>query len=143
TSDVDNFLVKDDEGITEESEAKEVEYSNLEIVERFDIENIVYLNDEIFQDSEYDTDSKELQNTDDDDESMVGNKVGQGIFDFDSTDLAADLIREWGYDNEDNGLSRTDQCINNNSNTVDEEDASKNLSVENDSINLESLLIAL
>ncbi|CAG8846991.1 10204_t:CDS:2, partial [Racocetra persica] len=73
------FLVEDDEGITEESEAEEVKYSNLEIVERFDIENIVYLSDEIFQD-------------------------GQGIFDFDFMDLAADLIREWGYDNEDNGL---------------------------------------
>ncbi|CAG8847447.1 22540_t:CDS:2, partial [Racocetra persica] len=103
-----------DEGITEESEAEEVKYSNLEIVEHFDIENIVYLSDEIFQDGEYDTDN-----------------------------LAADLIREWGYDNEDNGLSRTDQYINNNSNTVDEEDASENLSVKNDSINLEPLPIAL
>ncbi|CAG8802847.1 21487_t:CDS:1, partial [Racocetra persica] len=45
-----------DEGITEESEAEEVEYSNLEIVERFDIENIVYLSDKIFQDGEYDID---------------------------------------------------------------------------------------
>ncbi|CAG8634540.1 1923_t:CDS:1, partial [Scutellospora calospora] len=74
------FLVKD-EDITKDSEIKEIEYDNLEIVEQFDIENIVCLSNEIVQDRASDTNIEELQNVDDEfdnnDESVVSNKIGQ------------------------------------------------------------------
>ncbi|CAG8818181.1 14812_t:CDS:2, partial [Gigaspora margarita] len=72
------------------------EYNNLEIVERFDIENIVCLKDEIFQDNESDSDHEESSYdspNESDNESIVSNKTGQGVFDFDPMDLAA---QRWG-----------------------------------------------
>ncbi|CAG8447646.1 9272_t:CDS:2 [Scutellospora calospora] len=74
------FLVEDDEGIiedediTDDLEEDAIEYDS-EIIEYFDIENIVFLRDEIFQDSESDADR-------------------QSEFDFDPTDLAADFMKE-------------------------------------------------
>lgn len=88
------FLAEDDESITKDSEIEEAEYNNLEIVEHFDIETIVFLSDEIFQDGEFDTDSEEPQDIDEefgessDNESVVSNKVGQGVFNFDPVTIA-------------------------------------------------------
>ncbi|CAG8504545.1 10105_t:CDS:2 [Gigaspora rosea] len=76
------FLAEDNESIIKDSEIEKAEYNNLEIVKHFDIENIVFLSDEIFQVGEFDTDSEEPQNIDDefgksnDNESVVSNKVG-------------------------------------------------------------------
>ncbi|CAG8693035.1 12410_t:CDS:2 [Gigaspora margarita] len=98
------FLAEDDESITEDSKIEEAEYNNLEIVEHFDVENIVFLSDEIFQDGEFDTNSEELQDIDDefgessDNESVVSNKVGRGVFNFNPTNLAAELMREWHHE---------------------------------------------
>ncbi|CAG8630751.1 4032_t:CDS:2, partial [Scutellospora calospora] len=116
------FLVEDDsEDIIEDSEIEEADY-NLEIIERFDIENIVFLNDKMFQDGESDANR-------------------QGIYDFDPTDLVANLIEEWSYENNNNSL---DKYVNSDSNAVDEEDISENLdNIENENENSESLLIAL
>ncbi|CAG8457809.1 42767_t:CDS:2 [Gigaspora margarita] len=87
------FLVKDDKSVTEDSEnfedseiseIEEVEYNNLEIVEHFNIENIVCLNDEIFQDNESDSDSEELpddtanESDESDNDLVVSDKMGQG-----------------------------------------------------------------
>ncbi|CAG8846362.1 17891_t:CDS:1, partial [Racocetra persica] len=54
------FLVENDGSIAEDSEIEVTEY-NSEVIERFDIENIVFLNDEMFQDGGSDTDNEELQ----------------------------------------------------------------------------------
>lgn len=150
------FLVKDDENVTEysedsevseDSEIEEIEYNNLEIVERFDIENIVCLKDEIFQDNESDTDHEESSDdspNESDNESIVSNETGEGVFDFDPTDLAADLMKEWSYENDDNNLDRTDECVYNDPNTIDNEDIGENSSaIENNNENSESLPIAL
>ncbi|CAG8469539.1 14924_t:CDS:2 [Gigaspora margarita] len=48
------------------------------IVEYFDIENIVCLNDEIFQDGGSDSDNEEFQDYNDE----LASKTGQGVFDF-------------------------------------------------------------
>ncbi|CAG8645670.1 23444_t:CDS:2 [Cetraspora pellucida] len=129
---------------------RETEYNNLEIVKRFDIENIVCLRDEIFQDNEFDTDSEEspdgsTNNSDNsDNESVVSNKTGQGVFDFDPMNLATDLMQEWSYENDNNSLDRADNCANNNPNAIDKEDVNENSStVDNDNENSESLPIAL
>ncbi|CAG8820670.1 26947_t:CDS:1 [Gigaspora margarita] len=93
----DEGIIEDDEGITNDSEEEVVEY-DLEIIERFDIENIVILKDKIFQDGESDTDSEELQsdrsNEFNENKIVVNNKIGQGVFDFDPADLVADFIKE-------------------------------------------------
>lgn len=133
------FLVEDDEGIiedediTDDPEEDAIEYDS-EIIERFDIENIVFLRDEMFQDGESDADSEESQSDRSDefneDEMDVNNKIGQGEFDFDPTDLAADFMKEW-----------SDEIVDN---TIGEEDIGDySIIVENDNENLESLPIAL
>lgn len=138
------FLVEDNESITEDFEEEVTEYDS-EIIERFDIENIVFLRDEMFQDNESDTDSEEqrddiaYESDEINDEMVVSNNIGQGIFDFDPTDLAADLMKEWNYEN-DNNLNSEDKYIDD---TVDK-DISENLStIENNNENSESLPIAL
>ncbi|CAG8830446.1 16962_t:CDS:1, partial [Cetraspora pellucida] len=50
------FLIEDNERIIEDFEVEELELNNLEIIEQFDIKNIVCLNNEIFQDNESDVD---------------------------------------------------------------------------------------
>ena len=97
-----------------------------------------------------DTDSEELRDDSADefdelydDESVVSNKIGQGVFDFNPMDLAADLTKEWSYENDNNNLNRADKCVDNDSNIVDE-DISENLStIENCNENSVSLPIAL
>ena len=60
----------------------------------------------------------------------VNNKIGQGEFDFDPTDLAADFMKE-----------QSDEIVDN---TIGEEDISDNsIIVENDNENSESLPIVL
>ncbi|CAG8551708.1 25413_t:CDS:1, partial [Gigaspora rosea] len=69
------------------------------IIEHFDIENIVFLRDKMFQNGEFNTDSEELQSdnaNEFDNNKLVGDKeIGQGVFKFDPTDLAADLMQEY------------------------------------------------
>ncbi|CAG8717872.1 22475_t:CDS:2 [Gigaspora margarita] len=90
------FLVEDDKRIIEDPKVEEAEY-DLEIIVHFDIENIVCLNDEIFQDSESNSDSEEFQDYDADEfneldyNELISNKTGQGVFDFDPAELAANL----------------------------------------------------
>ena len=149
------FLVEDNERIIEDFEVEEAE-CNLEIIERFDIENIVCLNDEVFRDGESDSDNEEFQDYEDefdefDYDELSGNKMGQGVFDFDPTELAANLVREWDYENNDLNIDNIDSTntINNiDSNTIDENNASDNISrdssiIENENEALESLPIAL
>ncbi|CAG8829627.1 12666_t:CDS:1, partial [Gigaspora rosea] len=94
----DEGIIEDEEDITDDPEEDMVEYDS-EIIEQFDIENIVFLRDEMFQDSESDADSEESQSDRSDefneDEIDINNKIEQGEFDFDPTDLAADFIKEW------------------------------------------------
>ncbi|CAG8708316.1 5585_t:CDS:2, partial [Gigaspora rosea] len=115
------FLVEDDEGIiedeediTDDPEEDVVEYDS-EIIEHFDIENIVFLRDEMFQDSESDIDSEESQSDRSDefneDEMDVNNKIGQGEFDFDPTDLAADFMKEWSDERVDNTIGTPIQLL--------------------------------
>ncbi|CAG8476722.1 29486_t:CDS:2 [Gigaspora margarita] len=106
------FVVKEDESITKDFEIEEAECDNLEIIEQFDIENIVCLRDEIFHDGESDTDNEGSYDVDpdefdqfNDDELVVSNKIGQGVFDFDPADLAADLMKEWSYEDDNYSLS--------------------------------------
>ncbi|CAG8827484.1 30438_t:CDS:2, partial [Gigaspora margarita] len=105
------FVIEEDESITEDFEIEEAECDNLEIIERFDIENIVCLKDEIFQDGESDTDSEGSYDVDpnefdqfNNDKLVVSNKIGQGVFDFDPADLAADLMKEWSYEDDNYSL---------------------------------------
>ncbi|CAG8529696.1 7645_t:CDS:2 [Scutellospora calospora] len=77
------FLVEDNERIIEDFEVEEAEY-NLEIIEHFDIENIVFLNDEVFRDSESDSDNEEFQDYEDEFEKLnydklTGNKTEQDL----------------------------------------------------------------
>ena len=75
-----------------------------------------------------------------DNNKLVGDKeIGQGVFEFDPTDLAADLMQEWSYENDNSEEKYVD-----NSNTVDKDNVGENLStLENDNENSEPLPIAL
>ncbi|CAG8717894.1 9647_t:CDS:2, partial [Cetraspora pellucida] len=127
-----DILIEDNERIIENFEIEEVEYGES------DSDN------EVFQD--YKDEFDEL-----DYDELSGNKMGQGVFDFDPTELAANLVREWDYENNDLNIDNIDSTntINNiESNTIDKNNASDNISrdssiIENKNEALESLPIVL
>ncbi|CAG8788168.1 17244_t:CDS:2, partial [Cetraspora pellucida] len=132
------FLVANDKSIAKDSE--------IEVIKHFDIENIVFLNDEMFQDGGSDIDNKELQSDSNDeldecnDEDFDVSKIGQDSY---------ENIDECSYENNDNNLNRIDKCVDSDLDISDldiesEKDNSENsIIIENDNKNLESLPIAI
>ncbi|CAG8762874.1 9738_t:CDS:2 [Gigaspora margarita] len=93
-----DYLYNKFKSVNSEGSKIEATKYNSNIIEHFDVKNIVFLKDEIFQDSESDTNSEELQSDNADEfenNKYVGNKeIEQSIFEFDSTNLAIDLMQE-------------------------------------------------
>ena len=136
------FLAEDDDEIAEDSDIEEEESEyNFNVIERFDLDNIVFLNDEIFQDNESDENSQIDDEFDEieHDELTSSDVEGRGVYEFDSSKLAADLVRGWGHED----YESVNDSLNSIENEVSENISENVNNIEGEDSVLETLPIAL
>ncbi|CAG8464086.1 10197_t:CDS:2 [Scutellospora calospora] len=132
----------DDDEIAEDSEIEEEESEyNFNVIERFDLDNIVFLNDEIFQDNESDENSQIDDEFDEieHDELTSSDVERRGVYEFDSSKLAADLVRGWGHED----YESVNVSINSIANEVSKNISENVNNIEGEDSVLETLPIAL
>ncbi|CAG8783319.1 10838_t:CDS:2, partial [Gigaspora rosea] len=145
------FLTEfDDDDPIEHSETETEIEQNLESINFLNIESMVNLNHNAFQDDESDSESEGSQissneeNYEYDDEPMISNNEGQGVFDFDPTDLVTDLVNVWENSDTENieDMLNMEMCMDDNLDDILDEDGERDIDSDPEA-NSENLPIAL
>ncbi|CAG8564730.1 17932_t:CDS:2 [Racocetra persica] len=139
----------DDDPIEHSETETEIE-QNLESINFLNIENMVNLNHNAFQDNESDSESEGSQissyeeNDEYDNEPMISNNEGQCVFDFDPVDLVTDLVNVWENSDTENieDMLNTEMCIDDNLDDILDEDGERHIDFDPE-VDSENLPIAL